>query len=256
MKMIQAILANALILAMTAMGADLPFGYHSIGVDTYASGEPVVDGECYALVWAKDSVGFSGFNRDGTLVDAENNAIVFVCPLAANGMCPPVNFVIPESFTKSHVNGSYKVVVLDTRKAGGQLAGLDENGQLWRVNGWGWAKIKKDDASRRMLMMSASSFGGSLVDTVAKTPASCRRPQITSFAFDAEGNAVVEVNQTERYYSYRLATGGTPATVGESNGADVQDGNGTAAKIRLVLKKGEMKSGSAGFMRVDAVPEL
>ena len=61
---------------------DRPMGYHSVGTDTYADMTPVLDGECYALVWARDGKDFAGFRADGSLIDAANNGIVHIRALA------------------------------------------------------------------------------------------------------------------------------------------------------------------------------
>ena len=38
------------------------------GIDRYADGSAVVDGECYALVWSPKGQTFAGFNADGTAI--------------------------------------------------------------------------------------------------------------------------------------------------------------------------------------------
>ena len=231
---------------------DVPMGYRSVGIDTYADKTPVIDGECYALIWMRDGYEFAGIQCDGTLVDTANNDIVYIRSLAKDGMCPPVNFVISEKFRETHPNGLYGVVVLDTRCTKGTLAGFDQNGQLYRVNGWGWAKVRRDNAAKTARMLSATGSLGALIGNSAKLPTNCRRPRITSFAFDAEGNAVVEFKGSERYLSYRISEGKTPEAVGEKKSEELTEGVGDdETAVRIVIPRGRM-NGNAGFMRVEA----
>ena len=250
----------ALMATLTAVGGGAPFsfGYRSLGVDTYASGEPVRDGECYALVWMANNNEFAGFNRDGSLVDAEKNAVVHVRSLAENGRCPPVNFIVDDDFRISHANGEYRVVVLDTRCASGAPAELAEGNELRRVNGWGWAKVAQ--VATKNLGFGANQGGtavsGGCAGTAAKMPVNCRKPVITSFSFDKDGNAVVECASTEQYLTYRLAMGDTPDQVGEATGADSKDGSGNAEPVRFVIRKSELNGAASGFVRVKAATEL
>lgn len=242
--------------ALTAVGDDLPHGYRSLGIDTYASGEPVRDGECYALVWVRNGFDFAGYCRNGALVDAANNAQVMVRAIAVGGQCPPVNFLVPEAFASAHADGSYTVVVLDTRAANGVPAGLNAAGTLSRVNGWGRANVRRDEtvSSSGKVALKAASVLGSQISNAAKVPATCRQPVITGLSFDAAGNAVVECEATEDYMSYRLAAGETPAAVGAVVGQERCDGSGTAEKVRLTFSRDEINGSSAAFFRVESVP--
>lgn len=129
---------------------DMPLGYHSTGIDTYGDGvTPVLDGECYALVWMASGYDFAGFKYDGSLVDPVNNEIVsdedyyYICPCAKGGKSLPLAFIVKEAYRNAHKYGTYRVVVLDTRVTANSLAGLNEDGTLRRVNGWGWANVKR-----------------------------------------------------------------------------------------------------------------
>ena len=233
---------------------DLPLGYHSVGVDTYGDGvTPVVDGECYALVWTATDHTFMGFKADGTLVDEENNGVVYLRSMAKNGKCPPVAFIVPRSYRDAHPEGEYRVVVLDTRSAQGVLAGLDANGTLRRVNGWGWAKGKvtrKDKIAR--YFNPAAIPAGAHVGTASTMPKNRRRPRITNFSFDADGNAVIEFKGSERYLSYRVSKGRSPASIGEEKGSNLKEGAGDdATPVRIVIPKSEL-SADHGFFGIDA----
>lgn len=240
--------------------ADMPFGYHSVGVDTYGDGvTPVLDGECYALVWIASNNDFAGFKYDGSLVDDVNNDIVsdddmlYVCPFAQGGKCPPVDFIVKKAYRDAHKNGSYRVVVLDTRVTPTTLAGLNDDGTLRRVNGWGWANVKRDDAGRSKMLLGVAPVGlGSATDQAAQQPADSCDPVITSFSFNEAGDAVVKFKCTKSYYSYLLEVGATPASVGEEKGEDLVEGAADEETERtIVIPKENLPEGGA-FFRVGA----
>ena len=103
----------------------------STEADTYADGKSVIDGEWYALVWSQDGA-FEGINLDCTPVDA-NDEIVYVSPLATNGHCPDVVFVIPTA--KARANGVYAVYLLDTRDASGETVAAANGSKRPAING-------------------------------------------------------------------------------------------------------------------------
>ena len=264
MKNFWSIACGLAVLAATfaAIADGRPYGYRSRGIDTYASGEPVRDGECYALVWAREGSVFSGFYRDGSLFDEANNAVVYVRSLAEDGQCPPVNFMIPTSFIESHRDGKYVVVVLDTRDASGNPTGLDEQGSLVCVNGWDFANVSfceiaqvGGDVSGRTALGGAPAYAGSRVLTPAIMPANCRKPLITGIVRNESGDAVVECAQTERYNKYRVTFGKTPFSAREKVGSQLGDGKGDG-KLNLKLSSEELKGMSSAFMQVEAVTDL
>lgn len=235
-----------------ADATDRPMGYHSVGIDTYADMTPVIDGECYALVWTRSGNDFAGFRADGSLIDAENNDIVHIRSLAKDGKCPPVNFVVSEDYRTKHPGGSYRVVVLDTRGTKSTLAGLDSDGLLVRVNGWGWAKVRRDDAASTVQLMGVTVPAGAVIDAAALMPADCRRPRITSFTRDADGNFLLEFTGSERYLTYRAAEGGTIGSVGETKGENLVEGTGDDKKpVKIVVPESE-RTPEGAFYRVEA----
>lgn len=80
---------------------DLLITFSTPGPDKYADGSTVRDGETYALVW--------------TPSDGGESAIVKVAPFAQNGRCIPTLFKIDESKTSQYKDGTWSVVLLDTR---------------------------------------------------------------------------------------------------------------------------------------------
>lgn len=232
---------------------DRPMGYHSTGIDTYADNTPVIDGECYALVWTRDGNEFAGFRADGSLIDAENNGVVHIRALARDGKCPPVNFVVSEDYRMKHPGGTYRVIVLDTRGTKSTLAGLDENGQLIRVNGWGWAKVGRDDMLAKAKLFASSGSSGAVIGNAALLPADVVNPRITSIRINAKGDAELEFVDSRRYLSYRVAGGETPDSVGEKKGEDVVEGAAdgkTPVSIKVMNSDAKEKS---AFFRIEAV---
>ena len=122
--------------------------------DTYADGTVVQDGEAYALVWARDGHAFAGLDLYGNAVDAENNAVLAVRPLAKNGHCTTTMFTIENDVDAQYADGDYQLVLLDTRAE-------DENGNFvakgtsGRINGWGLAKNGRVRAMGRARTRSA-----------------------------------------------------------------------------------------------------
>ena len=246
--MVSVLALVASIAVFAANTDDMPFGYHSTGIDTYGDNKtPVLDGEYYALVWIATGAEFAGFKFDGTLVDEEKNDIVFLRPLAENGKCPPVDFVIPRLYRDEHPKGEYRVVLLDTRCREDELAARNADGSLPRVNGWGWAN---GTVSEREESAGRKGLGGygAMTDIASLLPQDCRRPEITKFFFDADGNAVLEFKGSERYLSYLATKGATPATVGEEKGGELAEGAGDDdTPVTIVIPKAELAEGAAFF---------
>lgn len=239
-----------------ALPEDTPFGFHSLAVDTYGDGvTPVIDGEYYALVWIQNGFDFAGFKCDATLNDAEHNDIVYLRSLAKDGKCPPVDFVITKDYIEAHKNGEYKVVVLDTRCEEGVLAERNADGSPRRVNGWGWTKGFLDvwnpeeyAAGIKPIPPSAKTCLASLL------PADCRRPRITDFNFDVDGNAVIEFKGSEKFLSYRASDRALESPSGPAKGRRgklVEGAGDDKTAVKIVIPKSELPGGS-GFFGVDA----
>lgn len=244
---------------------DFPLGYHSTGVDTYGDGvTPVLDGECYVLVWMASGYDFAGFKYDGSLVDPVNNEIVsdgdfyYICPCAKDGKSAPLAFIVKKAYRDAHKYGTYRVVVLDTRVTMNSLAGLNEDGTLRRVNGWGWANVKRTDVAQPKMAFTAMSAVtapvalGAATDKDALQPDDSCNPVITGFSFDEAGNAVVTFKCTKRYYSYLLEMGTTVVTVGEARSDELVEGAADEeTECTIVIPKEKLPQGGA-FFRVGA----
>ncbi len=110
--------AVALLLAavLTAPGvfadaANTLITFSTPGVDKYADGATVLDGERYALVWTAGEA-FKGFTTAGEAIDPAQR-VLYRAPLAKGGRCPLTLFQIDSA--KAPQGGAYAVYLLDTR---------------------------------------------------------------------------------------------------------------------------------------------
>ena len=122
--------AAGLAVASFAAVNDTLISFSTPGVDTYADGTAVKDGECYALVWSKDGV-FEGIDVNGNPLDA-NDRVVLVAPVAKDGKCPALIYQVGADVAATLAGGQYGVYLLDTRRpaaTGETVVGL-EDGKL------------------------------------------------------------------------------------------------------------------------------
>ena len=115
-KTISMVAALAFAGAALAAANDALIAFSTPGVDTYADGTPVLDGECYALVHL--DAGEAGFSlaADGTATGGE---IVLAAPVAKGGRCPKVMFEVDAKDVETkYKGGSWRVYLLDTRRWG------------------------------------------------------------------------------------------------------------------------------------------
>ncbi len=100
--------------AAFAAANDVLITFSTPGPDRYADGKTVMDGECYALCWAKNFDAFS-INPDGTATGGE---VVLTAPKARDGRCTTVVFEINADYyeRKGFADGKWAVYLLDTRR--------------------------------------------------------------------------------------------------------------------------------------------
>lgn len=121
--------AAAMSFGVFADAANTMIRFSSVG-DKYTDGNAVVNGEWYALCWAKD--GFDGIKVDCTPVDPADK-VLLVAPLAKDGGCRDVYFQVDSKVAPT--DGQYYVYVLDTRDANGKAAEADSRKMPLNVNG-------------------------------------------------------------------------------------------------------------------------
>ena len=97
--------------AAAALAAPMPeyqvLTFSVTGAETYADGSALADGECYALVWAKDGE-FDGINADGTAKGADEE-VLYIGTIDKDST---VAFQIEDGFKTA---GAFDIWILDTR---------------------------------------------------------------------------------------------------------------------------------------------
>jgi hypothetical protein len=224
---------------------DCVVDFSTPGIDRYADGRPVEDGECYALVWSPKGKAFSGFNVDGTAVSSADR-VVLAAPLAMNGCCPRTIFQIPAEEYEELKGGEWTVCLVDTRMSDGFPAGVADNAPL-RVNSWGAVKggVREAPSSISNLRLAASSgaksgsttggvrSGASDDDTtiqpvrannVSSLPPSIKPPTITAIEIQ-DGEVWLAVADTVPYLSYTIISGKEPGDLKTDYFSEVVDGD-------------------------------
>lgn len=191
----------------------------STEADYYADGNPVLDGEWYALCWAADS-SFDGLNIDCTPVNPAEK-VLKVSPLAKGGHCPYVIFQIDSK--EAPKNGSYFVYVLDTRSADGTaVAAATKNAAGKRVpatevNGSVASKSFTATTSvAKNKLRNGTAVGGTWEESAI---ADAKMPRITAFKVE---NAKVKITVADMMpgVKYNVFMGESPSNF-NSYGLDV-----------------------------------
>ena len=239
--------------AVVAFGAqnDLLISFSTKGPDTYADGTPVMDKECYALVWTPKGVEGT-IAADGSASDGAE--IVLVAPIARGGRCPKVVYRVDAGRVETEFKegtGSWRVYLLDTRKYAYDedgntvvtLAGLKADGQVKLVN----ACNKVGEATVSAGVGGNTSFpeaAATSATTEAALPADIPEPKVVGLEI-AGGNVFVTVENAAPYLAYDLTTGDTPDQVTEKVNRPATGGDdGRVILVAPVNERG------AGFLKV------
>ena len=207
-KIITMLMMMATGLALAGVN-DTVFSFSTKGVDRYADGTAVAEGECYALVWAAQGCEFAGFLADGSLADADNNRVVLVAPVAHKGRCPKTVVQINEDFMSELADGSFAVVLLDTRMHGAdgsvRLAEIGEEGMPEVISAMSVmeAKVELDGG-----FASAKVNDAAMAGTKANAPADAPVPEVTSFQVK-NGIAAITFTNVVPYAQYNVQGGVT-----------------------------------------------
>jgi len=214
------------------------------GVDKYADGKTVVDGECYALVRVPTGKKFAGFAANGREADATTGKIWVTAPIAKGGRCPYVLFNIPDGLDVG--GGTWAVYLLDTRlfvngSFSAKLAGIGADGYAKQVNSYGLVE--------NAAIAENSVTTGSAVTASGKSvlPTDIPQSEITSMKIEGD-NIRLTVKNTVPYLQYNAAAGedvsGTdlPAAKVPQAGADTTD-----EEIELIIPKPD---GESAFFKI------
>lgn len=104
----------SLVSTLFAASNDALLTFSTPGVDRYADGTIVKDGECYALVWTKDGTTFGGLTAECKPV-SETDKLVLVAPLAKTGRCPITVLELDAAAASQYDGGTFGLYLLDTR---------------------------------------------------------------------------------------------------------------------------------------------
>ena len=197
--------------------------FSTVGPDKYADGTPVMDGECYALVWTPTGSEFQGINADRTA--AGDSKVAVWAPIAIGGKCPNVQFQIDETFANANYpDGTWGVYLLDTRKFATEEVTDPVDGKDVTQT-----KIKVDDSTGKKIATGvggAVSGYGQVVSNVGRTlstagskagivqsiPAGIQPPTIKDFKV-VNGMAYLYLKNTAPDVAYGVAAGQNPGNL-------------------------------------------
>ena len=246
-KLMTMIGAVGLAFAASAAFDDALLAFSTVGPDKYSDDTPVLDGECYALVWTPEGSTFGGIAADGKPIGADE--IILVAPLAKDHHCPKVLFQIDSAQVSR--GGTYGVYLLDTRvTADGTTspAGLKGDGTLKLVNGYGLAteavQVAKVSDGGVTTSSEKDTEGGQVASTGAAVPPSSvgKQPKITSIKIEG-ANVILTVQNLPGFM--RLNSGADVSASDVQGAAKVTDGSDE--EVVFIAPKSE--SGT-GFFKV------
>lgn len=215
------------------------------GPDCYADGSAVQEGEMYALVWMRDGAEFAGFDLNGSVVDATNNALIVAMPLAkysakrGGAYCPKTMFQVDADLVKRHVGGTYALALLDTRVADGKGA-LKPSGSMMDLKGWGLVEKSRVSSvgSGLARALDAGGANGTTTATASAIPAgeTVPQPRITGIKVE-NGFVRLTVKGTSPRLLYNVAAGERPGRRSERHAAKApQQGHAQADReIELIV---------------------
>jgi hypothetical protein len=202
----------ALFAVSAAFGAanDTLLTFSTPGVDRYADGRRVLDGECYALVWTKDGATFGGIAADGKLLSADDK-LVIVAPVAKNGKCPATVLEIDAEIAPTYEGGTFGLYLLDTRivAADGKTALAPfENGFPKVVNAIGAGEGAARDGGAAGIGNVAAKGAVSLGEVGVRSE--IESPTITSIKIEG-ASVTLEVEGMSPAADYFVVPGSTPS---------------------------------------------
>ena len=210
------------------------------GPDAYADGTPVLDGECYALVWTPDGEEFAGVNSDGTA--AGGSKVVLKAPVAKDGKCPRVQFQVDEAYVAANCpNGTWGVALLDTRvfrldAETGKPVVVDGRRVVESVGG-------KNAVNGCGLVGSAKAVKGGEAESMGGVPAAsdavasdAPAPVVKDVSVDGD-YVYITITSTKPAYKYTLESGDAPDAVAEAPGAPADYGSESRDVILVKPRK-------------------
>ena len=216
--------------------------FSSQGPDTYKDGTPVIDGECYALVWTPAGSTFAGINADGSA--AGDSKVAIAAPVAKDGKCPPITFQIDEEYARTNFRGgvgTWGVYLLDTRRyptvkdaEGNDIVDTTAKptvGDDSIVNGYG--AVTTLSGSK---MVSGSTDGAVAVSTSSESPASASNLKVNDIKF-VGNNVYIYVTGSLSCLQYELKSGDSVDGLAAPADGKAQYGNDNGEMIIITPKK-------------------
>lgn len=198
--------------AVSAAVNDSLLMFSTKGPDKYADGSTVLANECYALCYVTDASTFA-IKGDGTA--AAGGEVLLTAPVAVDGHCPNLIYVIPADKAESLTGGSYAVYLLDTRvpdasaPGGYSVAGM-AGGKAAVVNGVG-AVATGATVGTGATSSTVATFNGTVVEGGSVVaPAFIDQPTITAIKVDG-ANVKLTVSDLSPAASYEVYAGSAPA---------------------------------------------
>lgn len=207
MKKYLIVLFFTLVCRVWALPSYVEFSTQGEEKDTYADGTVVQDGEVYACVWVKSGATFAGIMANGKLVDPENNKFIGAAPLAKDGHCKPVVFML-NGENADLAEGSFEVYLLDTRASSVQgekmvASGISSGKALEIVNSWKQAGVAGNGVDGEMKDVRGESVA-------SVVPGDAPMPVIKSMRI-FEGKVVLTIGNTVPYLRYGVSAGSVPS---------------------------------------------
>lgn len=219
--------------------------FSSVGLDKYADGNTVIDGECYALVRSDGE--FAGIKADCTCVN-EADEILAIFPAAKDGKCKLSKYTLKaDDFNKG---GNITLWLLDTRTYksnadGTTTVALAKQESITKVPG-----VNGAVAVEASVEISKAGYSGiSAKDPAAAGPVAIPEgapsPNIKSFKV-GDVYVELEVENTVPYLTYG-ASGGKKLGELEKDSAVTATGK-AGETITIYTKKPD---GDAGFFQIN-----
>lgn len=214
-----------------AAADDMVLSFSTPGVDRYADGSRVREGESYALVWTAKGATFGGLTAECGPV-AETDKLVLVASLAKRGRCPVTVLEISAEDAKQYENGTFALYLLDTRMNGadGKVAvATYVNGRPQVVNLFG-----ASDADANGVAVAAGVAGSINGASAVKLGevgvySEIEPPVIT--ALKIEGATIrLEVKGMSKAADYFVVPGDTPGSFAPAMNAQADDDGFTFEK--------------------------
>lgn len=210
--------------AAAAFAAPMPeyqvLTFSVTGAETYADGSALADGECYALVWAKDGE-FDGITADGTAKGADEE-VLYIGKIVKDST---VSFQIKNGFKSS---GAFDIWILDTRVLeNGEVKSVGKSGDNVTVTHAAKATAASVAVAGSQAAPTAAPVAeGTVITGATVDPAKIPQLRFTSIKLDGD-YVVMEAENTVPGVNY--------ATV--ANGKESGITTATSSKIILIRPK-------------------